>query len=542
MENIPKPEPSSKKVPKVHDFEKEELPPEVLRKIIKDHGDMSSKKFKQDKTVYLGALKYIPHAIYKLLENLPFPWEQIRNVKVLYHITGAISFVDEIPKVIEPIYIAQWGTMWIMMRREKRDRRHFKRMRFPPFDDEEPPLDYADNVIPIELEYPIQMQLDENEDNAVYDFFYEYQPLKFSKNKKYVNGPSYKTWSLNTKIMSNLYRLGNQLLSDIYDMNYFHLFDLESFYTAKALNVAIPGGPKFEPLYRGMSYNREDEDWNEFNDINKLIVRTLIRTEYRIAFPFLYNNRPRSVVIETYHVPPCAYIKNDDPDSPPYLFDKIINPIVRNDIEDIVDIEDKKGTNKILVDGMKESYIKYKEFIEDCEIDDDILKDINSTIQNKANYKIIKSNNNSNEENSSSENNINNNNNINLLDDDSSSEEFVSTEIEHSIKNSMNKNKLEVNKFPFKLLLAEYPLYTKNTLNGISLLWAPSPFNKKSGRTRRAYDVPLISNWFRERCPNDYPVKVRVSYQKLLKYFVLNYLHHKHPKSQKKLKLTLFKL
>lgn len=34
-----------------------------------------------------------------------------------------------------------------MMRREKRDRRHFKRMRFPPFDDEEPPLDYADNIL-----------------------------------------------------------------------------------------------------------------------------------------------------------------------------------------------------------------------------------------------------------------------------------------------------------------------------------------------------------------------------------------------------------
>lgn len=33
------------------------------------------------------------------------------------------------------------------MRREKRDRRHFKRMRFPPFDDEEPPLDYADNLL-----------------------------------------------------------------------------------------------------------------------------------------------------------------------------------------------------------------------------------------------------------------------------------------------------------------------------------------------------------------------------------------------------------
>lgn len=66
---------------------------------------------------------------------------------MLYHITGAISFVDEVPLVIEPVYIAQWGTMWIMMRREKRDRRHFKRMRFPPFDDEEPPLDYADNLL-----------------------------------------------------------------------------------------------------------------------------------------------------------------------------------------------------------------------------------------------------------------------------------------------------------------------------------------------------------------------------------------------------------
>jgi len=90
------------------------LPLTLHRKIIKDHGDMSSKRFRQDKRVYLGALKYIPHAIYKLLENMPMPWEQVRYVKTLYHITGAITFVNEVPKVIEPVYIAQWGTMWIM--------------------------------------------------------------------------------------------------------------------------------------------------------------------------------------------------------------------------------------------------------------------------------------------------------------------------------------------------------------------------------------------------------------------------------------------
>ena len=93
------------------DVFKEDMPPEHVRKIIRDHGDMSSKKFRHDKRVYLGALKYVPHAVYKLLENMPMPWEQVRNVKVLYHITGAISFVNEIPWVVEPIYIAQWGTM-----------------------------------------------------------------------------------------------------------------------------------------------------------------------------------------------------------------------------------------------------------------------------------------------------------------------------------------------------------------------------------------------------------------------------------------------
>ena len=63
-------------------------------------------------------------------------------------------------------------------------------------------------------------------------------------------------------------------------MNFFHLFDSENFDTPKIFNVVIHGGPKFEPLYI---------DWwviivkikirLNFNDINKLIVRSLIKTE-----------------------------------------------------------------------------------------------------------------------------------------------------------------------------------------------------------------------------------------------------------------------
>jgi len=110
--------------------------------------------------------------------------------------------------------------------------------------------------------------------------------------------------------------------------------------------MAIPGGPKFEPLFRDidrMLTNKEnfflqlyliktfciatEEDWNEFNDINKIIIRSPIRTEYRVAFPYLYNDRPRSVHLSWYHHPAVTYIKTEDPDLPAYYFDPLVNPI-----------------------------------------------------------------------------------------------------------------------------------------------------------------------------------------------------------------------
>ncbi|ERN17970.1 hypothetical protein AMTRI_Chr13g89180 [Amborella trichopoda] len=414
--------------------QKEDMPPEHVRKIIRDHGDMSSKKYRHDKRVYLGALKFVPHAVYKLLENMPMPWEQVRNVKILYHITGAITFVNEIPWVVEPIYLAQWGTMWIMMRREKRDRRHFKRMRFPPFDDEEPPLDYADNLLDVDPLEPIQLELDPEEDIAVHTWFYDHKPLVKTL---FINGPSYRRWNLSLPIMATLHRLAGQLLSDLIDRNYFYLFDMESFFTAKALNMCIPGGPKFEPLYRDME--KGDEDWNEFNDINKLIIRSPLRTEYKIAFPHLYNNRPRKVKLGVYHTPMVMYIKTEDPDLPAFYYDPLIHPITSINKER----RDKKVYDDDDIDGF------------------DLPEGVEPLLQNTQ-------------------------------------------------------------------------LYTDTTAPGISLLFAPRPFNMRSGRMRRAEDIPLVSEWYKEHCPPSYPVKVRVSYQKLLKCYVLNELHHRPPKAQKK--------
>ena len=435
----------------------EYYPPELCRKIVKDHGDMSSRKFKAEKRVHLGALKFSCHALLKLMQAIPMPWEAVRNVKVLYHVTGAITLVNEVPTVIEPVYVAQWATMWLMMRREKRDRRHFKRMRFPPFDDEEPVLDYADNLLDVEPLDPIELELDEEEDASILDWFYDHKPLADDP-RRLVNGPSYKKWRLPLPIMSNLYRLASQLLTDLTDKNYFYLFNRDDFITAKSLNVCMPGGPKFEPLFRDME--TRDEDWNEFNDINKLIIRQPIRTEYKVAFPYLYNNRPRKVRVGTFHEPMCMYIKQDDPDLPAYHYDPLIHPIAA--------YRSSRARGGAEGEGKRRRIAENGHPAEDSN-----------------------------------------------LESDEEDEEFV---LPRGVSAFCSTSALE----------------TENTRDAIQLWWAPRPFNQRSGYTKRAIDVPLVNGWFKEHCPRDNPVKVRVSYQKLLKCYVLNALHHRKQKPMKK--------
>lgn len=422
--------------------QKADMPPEHLRKIVKDIGDVSQKKFSSDKRSYLGALKFMPHAVLKLLENMPMPWESSREVKVLYHVNGCLTMVNEVPRVIEPVFHAQWATMWVCMRREKSDRRHFKRMRFPPFDDEEPPLSWSENIEDVEPLEPIQMELDEVEDGPVYEWFYEHRPLL---DTPHVNGPSYKEWNLSLPQMATLYRLSHQLLSDLVDKNYFHMFDLNSFLTAKALNVAIPGGPRFEPLYKDVDPN--DEDFGEFNAIDRIIFRAPIRTEYRVAFPFLYNSLPRSVKLSWYSYPQVVYVRAEDPSLPAFYFDPVINPISSRSV------------------APKNITVSHEDEIFGYGNDED--------------------------------------------------EEFTLP------------GKME----PF---LADEELYTSETSSAIALWWAPFPFDRRSGRMVRAQDVPLVKQWYLEHCPQGQPVKVRVSYQKLLKTYVLNELHKKKPKAQNK--------
>ena len=55
------------------------------------------------------------------------------------------------------------------------------------------------------------------------------------------------------KRMANLYHLSLLLLSDQPDPDTSYPFARKAFFMATALNIAIPGGQKFEPLYRDMT-------------------------------------------------------------------------------------------------------------------------------------------------------------------------------------------------------------------------------------------------------------------------------------------------
>ena len=56
------------------------------------------------------------------------------------------------------------------------------------------------DVEPLEA---IELELDEEEDAPVFEWFYEDRPLQFTK---FVNGPSYRRWRLPLPVMSTLYR------------------------------------------------------------------------------------------------------------------------------------------------------------------------------------------------------------------------------------------------------------------------------------------------------------------------------------------------
>eukprot|EP00792_Barthelona_sp_PAP020_P004627 TRINITY_DN2246_c0_g1_i1.p1 TRINITY_DN2246_c0_g1~~TRINITY_DN2246_c0_g1_i1.p1 ORF type:complete len:2283 (-),score=561.88 TRINITY_DN2246_c0_g1_i1:22-6870(-) len=260
------------------------MPPEHIRKIIRDNGDLSTRT-KLDKRSYLGALPFLPLACLKLLENIPMPWETHRYVNVVYHKIGCLTIVNEVPRVIEPLFFAQWSSMWHALKVERLARSNFQRLVFPPFDDEEPIVDFGEHILNLDPPEPIEL---DSASIKIFQWFYDHNAL-IETNSITI---AYKFWKLNNNLLSKLLEFSSTFVLPL-DLNSQYLFNLNSFITAKSLNLVIPGGPKFEPLFKDDEY--ETDVWNEFNDLRKVIFRQKIITMYRIALPYLFNSRPRNL-------------------------------------------------------------------------------------------------------------------------------------------------------------------------------------------------------------------------------------------------------
>ncbi|ADM11361.1 U5 snRNP pre-mRNA splicing factor Prp8 [Encephalitozoon intestinalis ATCC 50506] len=114
---------------------KERMPPEHLRRIIRTSKDMHPS--------FMGAMRYMPYALHNLVRSMPMPWESIRYVDVVYHVSGLVTFVTEKRRVDVEEYKNRWSHASMLFSSEERKRGLVRVLRYPVFDDDEPVVDYG---------------------------------------------------------------------------------------------------------------------------------------------------------------------------------------------------------------------------------------------------------------------------------------------------------------------------------------------------------------------------------------------------------------
>ena len=139
-----------------------------------------------------------------------------------------------------------------------------------------------------------------------------------------MNGDSYRKWNLDFGTMNKLYQLSRPILHEDKHRN-----SIKLLVHSKSLNVAIPGGPKFEPLFKDKINNPELEDFTEFNSVDRIIFRQPIKTEYKVELPFLYNSFVKKVSVSPLGAPlDCRSQQPQSKGLPAFTFNPKFNLIV----------------------------------------------------------------------------------------------------------------------------------------------------------------------------------------------------------------------
>lgn len=117
---------------------KERMPPEHLRRVVRVSRSMHPS--------FMGAMKYMPHALHNLLRAMPMPWEAVRYVDVLYHVSGLITFVTEKRREGVEEYRRRWSAVSRRFSSEKKRRGLIRSLKYPVFDDDDEITDFGSIV------------------------------------------------------------------------------------------------------------------------------------------------------------------------------------------------------------------------------------------------------------------------------------------------------------------------------------------------------------------------------------------------------------
>ncbi|TBU16093.1 subunit of U5 snRNP spliceosome [Ordospora colligata] len=114
---------------------KERMPPEHLRRTMN--------VLKSTCPASMGAMRYIPYALHNLLRSMPMPWEPLRYVPVLYHVSGVITFVTDKRRTDVYEYKKMWSVVSMRCSEESKKRGGIRVLSYPVFDDEQEIISYG---------------------------------------------------------------------------------------------------------------------------------------------------------------------------------------------------------------------------------------------------------------------------------------------------------------------------------------------------------------------------------------------------------------
>jgi pre-mRNA-processing factor 8 len=224
-------------------------------------------RFQNDKRILFGSLKFIPYMIFCFFKTIPMPWEKLKSVYILKHISDSLIISNDQNFTFDLLFITQWSTIWMMTKKYKIYKNNLLKIHFPLFDDEEKFHNteklFSDKLCPtyIKDSYPFEIYIVKN-------WFFEFKKIVFYFLKK-----QYK----------NFFFIDNLIHSTLSNLTMRSNLFLISFHTNLTIFSIIK-------LWSSFFYNFKFKVVSKNFALDNFIrIKNNFYLFHKYEFPFLYN-------------------------------------------------------------------------------------------------------------------------------------------------------------------------------------------------------------------------------------------------------------